>query len=321
MGRALEFAVGVLNGAVGDHLQRTGNGLATPMAFMHNNEPLVLQAGALAGAYPNATGRVVVLVHGVMCTEDVFRFPDDGTDYGTRLQADVGFTPVYLRYNSGLAIPENGRAFSGLLGGLVDAWPVPVTELLLLGYSMGGLIIRSACHHASVEGAHWLGLVRRALYVGTPHRGAPMERAGRVLARVLSAVDDPTTRLLADVANLRSDGVKDLGDADLTDAHRASRQWHHLSDRNHPVPLLPSIQHHLLAGAVSADPAWSLLFGDSVVPVRSATNGQARNTASAAFLPQHVRVLDGINHLGLAHHPHVYAQILEWIRAPKETPP
>ena len=166
------------------------------------------------------------------------------------LQRDVGFTPLYLRYNSGLPIPDNGADFSQVLTQLVAAWPTAVTELLLVGYSMGGLVVRSACHVAALQALPWLGLVKRAIYVGTPHRGAPMERAGRVLAKVLHAVDDPYTRLFAQVANLRSDGVKDLGDADLTEEDRASRNWTALTDKNHPVPLLASIRHQLIAGSV-----------------------------------------------------------------------
>ena len=77
MGKKLDLAIGVLNGALGDHLVRTNNGLAIDMAFIESNEPVAV--GAVS------TGpRVVVLVHGLMCTETIWDFPD-GSNYGARL--------------------------------------------------------------------------------------------------------------------------------------------------------------------------------------------------------------------------------------------
>ena len=231
-----------------------------------------------------AAPRVVVLVHGLMCTEDVFRFPEGGGDYGSFLSRDAGFTPLYVRYNSGLAIADNGLALSALLGKLVAAWPAPLEEIVLVGYSMGGLVLRGAFHYASLEGAPWLALAKRAIYVGTPHRGSPLERAGRALSRLLEAIPDPYTRLVADLANLRSDGVKDLGDGDVRHEDRA-RGGASLSLRDpaHPVPLLPEIAHFLVAGSVSSDPLVARLFGDALVPVPSATDGVCHRLDEMVF--------------------------------------
>jgi pimeloyl-ACP methyl ester carboxylesterase len=214
VGKKLDDTLAVLNGLVGDYLARTDNGLATSMSLYRNDRPVGLSRQGLARAYPKASARVAVLAHGVACTESIWRFPD-GSDYGSRLEHELGFTPIYLRYNSGLAIADNGRALAELLKQLVELYPQPIEELLPIGYSMGGLVVRSACHFATGQGQSWLEHVRRAIYVGTPHAGAPAERLGRVVTRVLGAIPDPYTRLIADIANLRSAGVKDLGDADL----------------------------------------------------------------------------------------------------------
>ena len=45
--------------------------------------------------------------------------------YGERLVED-GWTPVYLRVNTGLPIAENGVAMAALLDRLVEAWPTDV---------------------------------------------------------------------------------------------------------------------------------------------------------------------------------------------------
>lgn len=308
MGKKLEMAIGALNGAIGDYLAQRGNGLATQLSFAHDHEPFDLaDARALARAVPAPTPRVVVLLHGLMCTETIFQF-EDGSDYGSLLARDLGFSPLYVRYNSGLSIAANGLALSGLLDRLVEAYPAPVEEILLLGYSMGGLVARSACHDASVRERSWLPHVKRAVYVGTPHRGAPMERGGRVLVRLLQRVPDPTTRLLAELGDLRSTGVKDLGDAVLRDEDRARhRPTYALNDPEHPVPLLPDIEHTLIAGAISAEPWITALFGDSIVPLHSATFDTVPRLGGIA--PDHVRIVAGLSHVALAHHASVYAEI------------
>jgi pimeloyl-ACP methyl ester carboxylesterase len=239
---------------------------------------------------------VVVLVHGVMCTEDVWTFEDgSGSDYGALLARDLGFTPIYVRYNSGRALGENGRDLAVLLAQLCAAYPLPIEEILLVGYSMGGLLVRSACHFAAAEAQPWLAQVRRAIYVGTPHLGAPAERAGRVVAKLLQAIPDPYTRLVADISNLRSTGVKDLGDA--------------FRDPRNPVPLLPQIRHYLIAGQLSGDPRVALLLGDAIVPVSSATHGALGEAAHALLPPERVKVLTGLSHLALPRHSDVYNQI------------
>jgi len=312
MGQKLDLALAVLNGAVGDYLVRTDNGLALPMDLYLHGEPVAPTAAALAAAYPDATARVVVLVHGLMNNETVFAMPD-GRDYGALFRADLGLTPLYVRYNSGLPIADNGAALSALLTTLVSEYPAPIEEIVLLGYSMGGLVVRAATHAAALSAAPWLPLVRRALYVGTPHRGAPMERVGRIVSAVLKAIPDPYTRLIAEVADLRSDGLKDLGDADLRHEDRARRGLHlTLRDPQHPVPLLPGITHHLVAGSLSEDRWVRALFGDAVVPVSSATGWRS---LGEGLDPSRVRVFPGLSHAAIPRSMDVYAQMREWCEA------
>jgi pimeloyl-ACP methyl ester carboxylesterase len=312
MGSKVNFALAVLNGAVGDYLARTANGLAIEMAFIHEGQPLALDAASLRCAFPHATSRVVILVHGLMDQESTWTMPD-GNDYGRLFQRELGWTPLYLRYNSGRAIADNGAALAGLLDTLLANWPTPVEELILLGHSMGGLVLRSACHVASERSLPWLSKVQRAFYVGTPHLGAPTERVGRVVAKVLQRIENPYTQLAAKLAELRSDGVKDLGDADLRHEDRARRESRlSLRDARHPVPLLPSIQHYLVASAYWSEPWLASLFGDTVVPMGSSTDGACVNAATMALPPAHVHIVNGIFHAEMTRRPEIYEQLRKW---------
>ncbi|HKU40349.1 MAG TPA: alpha/beta hydrolase [Polyangiales bacterium] len=306
MGKGLENTLAVLNGLVGNYLARTGNELATQMALYHDERPLRTEPAALAAAFPRASSRLVVFVHGLMNTERIWRLPD-GSDYGSLLERDLGWTAAYVRYNSGVAIAENGARFAALLEQLVAAYPVQLSELALVGFSMGGLVIRSACHAAGTSDHAWLKHVRRIVYVGTPHLGAPGERFGKLTSQVLRAIPNAYTRLISDIADLRSDGIQDLAHAALRAEDRALvRSPWDLRDARHPVPLLPNIQHHLIAGSLFTDPRLALLFGDSVVHVASATYG---GLALELLPPERVHVLPGLAHIALAHHPAVYQTI------------
>ncbi|MEY4577634.1 MAG: hypothetical protein RL701_2337 [Pseudomonadota bacterium] len=313
MGKRLEQTLAVLNGWLGDYLSRTQNGLALDMTFRRDSAQLQPDRAVFAAAYPNAKPRVVVLLHGLMCTEDNFRMAD-GSDYGSLLERDLGFSAVYIRYNTGLPIAENGAQLDALLQRLLAVFPVPIEELLLVGYSMGGLLVRSASHVAAARATDtqdvhaWLKLVQRVIYVGTPHLGAPAERMGKLVSEVLELIPNTYTQLVAELANTRSAGLKDLGHADLRreDRELVRNPWA-LQHASHPVPLLPNIAHYLIAGSMFTDPRLALLFGDTVVPLVSATFG--KQEADALIPPERVKVIPKLSHVALAHHPDVYAAL------------
>ena len=132
----------------------TGSGpdvapLAIRMAVRADGRDVGLMTGELAAAFPDARPRLAVFLHGLAETEHSWdRGEDQSVSYGRLLQAEFGYSPVYVRYNSGRHVSENGKDLATLLEGLVAAWPEQVDELLLVGHSMGGLVIRSACHYA-----------------------------------------------------------------------------------------------------------------------------------------------------------------------------
>ncbi|MCB2027281.1 MAG: alpha/beta hydrolase, partial [Rhodoferax sp.] len=199
-----------LNGVIGDRLQADANPLALPMTLQFDSRTIDPDAPPPAGA---VGGRLVLLVHG-LCMNDrqwqTWRTAADGSlqpglDHGQALAQAQGFTPLYLRYNTGRPICDNGRELSALLQRLLAAWPVPVDDLVVVAHSMGGLVTRSAVHQAQQAGQDWHQRLTRIVFLGTPHHGAPLERAGNWVDVLLGST--PWSAPFGRLARLRSSGI------------------------------------------------------------------------------------------------------------------
>src|SRR4051812_19369926 len=106
--RVTEWAVSgisILNGMFGDYLQRRGNGLAIDMCFIEQGEKVVLDVDSLRRTLPSAGQKICVLVHGLCCNEESWVFPGQKqgsvVSYGTLLRHELGYTPFFVRYNTG----------------------------------------------------------------------------------------------------------------------------------------------------------------------------------------------------------------------------
>jgi pimeloyl-ACP methyl ester carboxylesterase len=309
---AREAARAALNGVVGDHLAETANPLAIPMRLRHNGQPLRLEEECLAEALVPLTGRVAVLVHG-LCMNDL-QWKRDGHDHGAALARDLGYTPIYLHYNSGLHISANGREFADLLEALVQEWPAPMEELVIIGHSMGGLVARSACYYGEAQGHGWLRRLRKLIFLGSPHHGAPMERGGQRLHRMLNI--SRYTVAFARLARIRSAGITDLRYGNLLDCDWQGRdRFEHAGDTRQAVPLPQGVQCFAIA-ASKASQAGGLherLLGDGLVPVHSAL-GWHKEPHRALFIPEdHQWVGRAMSHFDLLSRPDVYEQLRLWL--------
>lgn len=306
-----DAALGVVNGAIGDRLHARGNGLDLGMQLRSGDAYLDEAPGrALEGATP----KVAVFVHGLMatewswCLEAEAYHGDPRASFGSLLARDLGYTPIWARYNTGRHVSENGRLLARELERLVERYPVPIEELVLIGHSMGGLVVRSACHYASEEGLAWVSKVRRVFSLGSPHHGAPLERVGLVAARVLGAIDTPGTRIPARLIEARSAGIKDLGHGALVDEDWLGRDPDALRDEPcREIPLLDHATYHFVSATVSEDPDHPVgrIVGDLLVLAPSASGERLRH----ASFPIETRCFGGVLHHQLQNHPAVYEQI------------
>ena len=303
----VENAVSTLNAWIGDYLSQTDNELQQPMAFYRDNRPVAPEDFA---APP--TGKVCVLVHGLGCNESLWNFPapHEGGGYGELLEQHCGYMPLYLRFNTGLRVSDNGEQLAGLLERFCARHAVATTELLLIGHSLGGLVIRSACHQGKKEGQDWVSRVRHIVYLGSPHLGAPLEKATNVATNVLGHFDTTATRVIRDVLNTRSAGVKDLRFGNLVDQDWLDCDPDELmNNRRVPIPWLATARHHLVAGQALAVGT----FGDAMVWPDSAA-GRAHGSQPGAPDGSDVQVIPGLGHLALARHPAVYEHIERWVQ-------
>ncbi|HEU4430534.1 MAG TPA: alpha/beta hydrolase [Myxococcota bacterium] len=285
-----ETWVSVLNGVLGDHLAASGNPLAIPMQLRRAGEP---------------SARIVVLIHG-LCMSDR-QWMRNGHDHGEALARDLGVTPVYVHYNTGRHVSENGRELAGQLEALIRGWPVAEPELAIVGYSMGGLIARSACHYASEDGQAWLARLAQLVFLGTPHHGAPLERGGNWAAQILGV--SPYSAPLARLGALRSAGITDLRHGSVRDEDWRSRDRFACDgDGRVATPLPAGVACFALAGT-----------GDMLAPVASALGRHSDPRRSLAFDPAHCWIGEGLDHFDLLDRPEVYAWLRENLAVPTPT--
>src|SRR5689334_10974457 len=300
--------VSALNGAFGDTLVQRRNPLALRMTVRRRGADLELTRPVLARAYPNAKSRLAVFVHGLCETDEAWKLgAGRHVPYGHRMEIELGYTPVYLRYNTGRHISENGRDLAALLEGLVAGWPTEVHEITLVGHSMGGLVGRSACHYGADSAC--VAKVRHVFTLGTPHRGAPLEQAANAASAALARL--PETRPIAKALNLRSSGIKDLRYGYLVDECWMDQDCDaYLRNTSKEIPFLPTARHYFICATLTreADATVGRIVGDLLVLQPSAWAHEGRGKRMR-FPIEHYYHLGGANHFDLLNHPAIFDQI------------
>jgi pimeloyl-ACP methyl ester carboxylesterase len=309
-------AVAALNGICGDHLEATQNPLAIRMSLRTLAARVSPTTQGIAGACALVTPHIAVWIHG-LCLSEQNWIRNEREPMGERLQHDLGFTPVYLRYNSGRHISTNGRELSDQLEQLIEAWPVPVASLTLIGHSMGGLVVRSAGWYGERDAHVWREKLRNVVCLGAPHHGSPLEKGGEFITRAIAA--SPYLDTLA-FGRARSAGIKDLRHGNLLDEDWQSADSYDGADRRVSVPLIPGVNYYFAAATVGRnahDPKGQIL-GDLLVRTESATGSHRDPRKHIAIAPTNCRIFRNMNHFDLLDHPQVYEQLVRWL-APEQS--
>ena len=300
-----------MNGICGDHLEETGNPLAMPMVFTDGASVLKLDRESLSADYADPGPHIVVMVHGLCLSDQDWR-RQEGADLGEQLNGQLGFSPVYLRYNSGRHISTNGQDLASLLEQLCAEWPVPVESVSLVGHSMGGLVTRSACCYAARKEHKWFSQLERVLFLGTPHNGSYLEKAGHLADGALSMIPHAEPLMFG---RKRSAGIRDLRYGYLLDEDwQADRSGKSLRFDFRPVPLEEGVDYYIAAASVGSDED-SLpgrIVGDLLVRTGSAMGDHRDERSALDFRPENCRIFPEKNHFDLLGDPCVHRQVVEW---------
>lgn len=297
-----QFVISALNGLIGDQIAERTPAMTFELALRKDGRDVPPVRGDLAVAFPNATDSLVVFIHGLCENENYWRRRarpvrpvdvEQPGSYGDRLARDLGWTPLFLRVNTGSPVRESGVALHALMARLVENWPVGVRRIAFVGHSMGGLIVRAACDVESTESG-WTDLVSDIVCLGTPHLGSPVERGIAGGMRIAGKV--PELAAYRRIFMQRSTGVLDLS-------------------RGMPEPPrpLPRARYRLVAATLARTTTHplSLAIGDMLVQPRSAFGQPVRGEelfpgAATLHVPQ-------ADHFDLLNHDDVYDALRGWL--------
>lgn len=328
-------ALAVVNGAVGDRLADFDSPLAISMQLFQGDAFVPLETPPVA--VPEAGREACVYVHGLMGSERAWQFgvdPNAGeragepggelaeaptVHYGPAIAEARGQTSIYVRYNTGRHISQNGRELADQLEHLLRAWPGGGFDAInIVAHSMGGLVTRSACHYALEAGHGWVDRLERAFLLGVPSRGAPLEQLAHVAAFTLETIWNPITRVIGRLINQRSAGIKDLRHGFVLDEDWRDR------DLDRTVYPLPSRARYpkqtrwfvALGQLGQPDDKWGTTLGwtlgDGLVRSGSARGESLDPRMRELLPPAEARGFDSTSHIALMRDPAVLEQILAW---------
>jgi pimeloyl-ACP methyl ester carboxylesterase len=315
-----EAVLAALNGVMGDRLVESDNPLATPMTLRFKN--VVLNWEAMPDK-ALLSGKVLIVVHG-LCMNDLqwtLQHEGESFNHAENLAVKLGYTPVYVRYNTGLHTSQNGQTLSNQLELLSALWPVPLTEISVLVHSMGGLVTRSAVHTAQQSKRQWVKKLKNIVFLGTPHHGAPLEKAGNWIDVLLGVT--PYSAPFKRLVELRSSGITDLRfgyvlDSDWEDQDPKSRfkpktKQEHI-DREH-LPLPAGVACFTVAATLAAKRSLlaDRLIGDGLVPLNSALGLHSDPARSLAFARSSQMVVYRTNHMAMLGSAEVGVQLVKWL--------
>jgi pimeloyl-ACP methyl ester carboxylesterase len=290
--------VSAINGVYGDHLERTANPLAIEMSFLHEGD--FVDPEQPGDVVQNASGKVLLAIHGLCLNEQ--HWIRDGHHRIANVATATDHTIIHLRYNSGRSIDANGRSLAQSLEALLAHWPVPVSHLVIVGHSMGGLVARSAMHHGTAVGHSWRRQLRKLFSLGTPHHGAPLERGGSRLDYVMEL--SPYVAPFTSLGKARSAGITDLRYGSVTGVEQEI------------VPLPDDVECYALAATLGKRRSLlaERLIGDGLVPLDSAL-GRHPDAGRTLAIPKSRQWIGyEMGHLELLGRPEVYSQLEQWLQ-------
>ncbi len=300
-----------LNGIIGDYLEETDNSLAIKMQFRLDGQKIGLKRKINNKTRPNINGNILLMIHGSSMND--LQWTRNDHNHGIALATELNKIPIYLNYNSGRHISTNGKNLSELLEKLLVKWPVPIEEINIIAHSMGGLVARSAVHYGQESNQSWTKHLKKMIFLGTPHHGAPLEKAGNYLNVILENI--PYAKPFARLGKIRSAGVTDLRYGNLVDEDwKDIDRFKIVGDNRQLIQLPKKVDCYAIAGIIGKQPkSVSNLLGDNLVTVKSALGQHKKSSKDLKFEKQNTWIAEETNHLDLLSSEVVFLKIKDWL--------
>lgn len=293
--RKKDVFLSIINGVYGDRLLLTDNELALGMQFFHQNQAIDSQ---LSSNLKSPSTKIMLFIHGLCMSHHCWE--SGGENLSSKMAETLGYTPVYLDYNTGRCIADNGLELAIQLEKLVDIWPVNVSNITIVGHSMGGLVARSASYYGEKNNCRWLHINKTLVSIGTPHAGAPLEKVASALENLmqLSPYSIPFVRL----TKIRSQGIENLRYGEIT-----------TSDKFVPLPI--DVEYFALAATLNKQQKFTTekFIGDGLVTPDSAF-GQGQDSSSTLLIPaENKRLIYELGHNEMLTDAGVFQQLETWL--------
>ncbi len=310
-----DHMVPILNGLHGDVFKENNDPLAIKIHFRYNNQDISLNKLADYYNLDQFEGKVSILIHGLMGDEYMWKAmeADDDNKIGDWLEKNETAHILYLRYNTGLHISENGRTLSNLLEQFITLFGSKIKQLSLIGHSMGGLVIRSAGYYADIQRQRWTEKLKTIFLIGVPNEGSYLAQIGFFVGHVFRKVDFSYNDYIAKFMDVRSNGIKDLSYAYLTDEDWLNENAGDL-DKYTVSKVRPvlGVKYYLIGGILGKkNNILSSYFGDGLVGSDSALTDEL-NTNNLENIES--IIFEKENHLSLLESKKVAEYILEKLK-------
>ncbi len=302
-----------LNGAMGDKLEEMKSKRAIRPSFRVKNRDVSIENLDLTETLLKTEGKVIIFIHGLMADEVLFEEPTRGKKgYGTLLSEEKNYCVLYVRYNTGRHISQNGRSISALINLLNEKYSKEIKSITIISHSMGGLVTRSSCHYAGIEKHSWIQKVNKIFLIGVPNDGAFLEKLGHLTTSILRSIWNFQTKIIANIADERSNGIKDLRWGFLIDEDWQAPNANDLVGvKRTEIPPLENVKYYIIVGTLmeNENNVVSQYFGDGLVGKKSASaeSSSLLNSKGEDFLEY--KVFPKINHFSILTDQTIYEYI------------
>ncbi len=258
--------------------------------------------------------KIIVCIPGLFCDEGLWGGGSGIPFSETMLQE--GFYPVYLRFNPGAHISDNGTKLLELLKVFLKNVTDARLKIDIVAYSQGGLILRSALFLAKQQNYDLSSKLRKVLFVSSPDGGSYIEKVGFWLGLGAEVLPVFPVQLIGYIGNQRSDAMKDLSHGIIRE-----EDWKngtHLSryEKDLYFGELDDVDAYQIYSLVAEEETnWSSWIGDGIVEKPSLTLLSNSVFGKKQNPELRVRCLTGISHYQIIPSPELREYFLEVFRS------